>query len=516
MCIRDRVSALRLVARSAYLAALFAPLVLASPLALLSARCRRALLRLLVATLSAAGPCAVKLGQWASTRPDLLPRGVCDALSTLHEGASTHSFAETEAACEEAFGVPARCVFRTLSREPVGSGCIAQVHAATLLDGRRVAVKVLHPHAARTSALDLALIRLGVRAIDAAAPLVRGVRFLALRGAADNFEEFMLAQLDLRVEASNLERFARNFALDPVSLVPALLRGVAEGTPDADVRFPTPVDGLVTRGVLVETYAEGHSLSSLLAAPDGAGAGAEHLDERRRRRLARAGLRAFLQMLLVHNFVHADLHPGNILVAFAPAQPAAGTHRSWGAALRDGWARAHADATPAEPRTSLTSAADEHVALTFIDAGLTVELSPADRLNFLRLFNAIVNGDGRRAGALMLEHARESDCDDPAAFEGKIEALVQQTHAARRGEFTLSRLDVGRVLYDVLSAVREHRVMIEPNFTTLVSSIAILEGLGRQLDAELDLFTLAVPLLAKLAASEAFSLILGRTEAARD
>ncbi|KAJ1638250.1 ABC1 family-domain-containing protein [Pavlovales sp. CCMP2436] len=469
-----RLGAWSLLARAAYLALMFAPLVLCSPLALLSDVWRCALLRLLVRTLGRCGPCATKLGQWASTRPDVFPRSFCSALAQLHEGVRTHSFEETARTLLCEFGAPVQSLFLSLSERPIGSGCIAQVHEGVLFDGTRVAVKVLHPDATRSCMLDLALIRHAVRLLEAVAPLfLRGVRWLALRGAAEEFEAFMLLQLDLTVEAANLNRFARNFREAPV-----VFRRSGLGGEDTCLEFPAPVSGLVSRRVLVETLSEGHSLSGLLGAGggehsgqhggqhNGQHSGEEALDEERRRRLARAGLRAFLQMLLVHNFVHADLHPGNILCTFVPG-------------LRG-----------------------EQITLTFIDAGLTVELSERDRLNFVRLFAALAHGDGRRAGALMLEHAREADCDEPGVFMDKIDALVQQSHASRRGEFTLSRLDVGKVLLDVLSAVRDHRVMIEANYTTLVTSICILEGLGRQLDPDLDLFTLALPILAKQAVSD--------------
>jgi aarF domain-containing kinase len=455
----EQVGTLRLLWRAATLAFLFAPLLLASPLALISDAWRAFVLRLLVRTLAHAGPCAIKLGQWASTRPDLLPRRICVALGALHEGVVTHSLDDTRRTLERAFGAPVETTFSSLRPVPIGSGCIAQVYKATLHDGTLVAVKVLHPQAARTCASDLALIQLAVRFVEAVVP-VRGLRWLGLRAAAEQFETFMLLQIDLRVEAAHLRRFALNFEHAPVRF------GRGE---DAELLFPRPVDDLVAREVLVETLVMGSSLSHLLEpTPPGA---TPALSDARRKRLARAGLRAFLQMVLVHNFTHADLHPGNIFCEFVP---------------------------PANGR------GPERLRLAFIDAGLIVELSRRDRVNFLALFEAIAHGDGRRAGALMLEHARESQCDDPAVFTAEIDTLVQQTRAARRGEFTLSKLDVGRVLLDVLSAVREHRVMIEANFTSLVSSICILEGLGRQLDPELDLLTLALPLLARIAISEVF------------
>ena len=163
--------------------------------------------------------------------------------------------------------------------------------------------------------------------------------------------------------------------------------------------------------------------------------------------------------MLKHNFVHADLHPGNILVG----SPALGS--------------------------------DAPLTLSFVDAGLAVELSERDRRNFALLFRALGAGDGRLAGRLMLEHATENECDDPVGFEAGVERIVKGVGLGARGAFNLRALRIGDVLLELTTLVRRHKVKVEPNFTTLVMAIVVLEGLGRQLDPSLDLFAVAVPML---------------------
>ena len=136
--------------------------------------------------------------------------------------------------------------------------------------------------------------------------------------------------------------------------------------------------------------------------------------------------------------------------------------------------------------------------LGLVDAGLVVQLSEVDRRNFLLLFRAIGQGDGALAGELMLTHAKEQRCADPAAFKRGMAELVASARAGERGAFNLRNLKIGDVLLEVTSLVRTHQVQVDASFTTLVCAIVVLEGLGRQLDPTLDLFSVALPLLATL------------------
>ena len=195
--------------------------------------------------------------------------------------------------------------------------------------------------------------------------------------------------------------------------------------------------------------------------------------------LARAGLRAFLNMLVRHNFVHADLHPGNILVDLPPLSAAV-----------------PAAAPAATPAVEPAAEPAAEARLSFVDAGLVVRLSKRDQRNFLQLLYAIGAGDGARAAELMLRRAPHQQCADPAAFREGMARLVK----AARVDFCLRELRIGQVLLEVSALVREHRVAVDGAFTSLVMSIAVLEGLGRQLDPTLDLFSVAMPLLRALPA----------------
>jgi len=208
------------------------------------------------------------------------------------------------------------------------------------------------------------------------------------------------------------------------------------------LQFPEPVAGWSEyREVLVEEWVEGESLDSLL---EGGGSARE------RCRLAGLGVSMLLQMVFTDNCWHGDLHPGNLLVT------------------RQG-------------------------RLCVLDAGIAGSLAVPDRQNLLETFRAIVLGESGRVGELFLERSNHS-CQDSAAFVREIQQIVD---AARSAQLSLDRVDVTTLLQSVFSTLMRHQVRLDANFSSVVIAIAIVEGLGRQLNPELDLIQSAVPYIIK-------------------
>ncbi|GIL98925.1 hypothetical protein Vretimale_4242, partial [Volvox reticuliferus] len=122
-----------LAARAAYLILIFLPAVVTAPLiSSMGGLGREKWLELVQWTLEHAGPAFIKWGQWASTRPDLFPEDLCAHLEQLQTSAPAHSPAVSIAAVERAFAAPLSELFDAFDAQPVASGSIAQVHAATL------------------------------------------------------------------------------------------------------------------------------------------------------------------------------------------------------------------------------------------------------------------------------------------------------------------------------------------------------------------------------------------------
>lgn len=119
---------LRLTLRALVLLLKFGPLLLLSPLALMSTRCASCWLDALLWVTETSGPTFIKLGQWASTRRDIFPQEFCERFSMLHRKVRPHSWAHTKLCLRRAFGEGWRRVLKFESKEPVGSGCVAQVY----------------------------------------------------------------------------------------------------------------------------------------------------------------------------------------------------------------------------------------------------------------------------------------------------------------------------------------------------------------------------------------------------
>jgi aarF domain-containing kinase len=244
--------------------------------------------------------------------------------------------------------------------------------------------------------------------------------------SAQQFAEFVAAQTDLTEEAHNLLQFRRNFR-----------------DREDCVGFPRPV--LWTPGLLVETLEHGVSIGECLRS-------FAHEDQKR---IGAVSLRAFLQMVLVDNFVHSDLHPGNMLVQHGH---------------------------DIKPR------------LVYLDTGLATTLSEHDLRNFVDLFTAVATSNGHRAARLMIERSDNTHLSDDEA-DGFVAGVTQIVSDVELTSFKLANVQIGSVLERMMGLVRKYRVNLDPSFTSLVVSIVLLEGIGRQLDADIDIFSTALPIL---------------------
>lgn len=245
-------------------------------------------------TLSDAGVTFVKFGQVLSTRRDLLPDAVTETLATLQSDVPPAPWDQVEAVVEGSLGRPVAEVFAAFDTEPLASASVGQVHAARLLDGREVVVKVQRPGAREQVAVDLAILGRLARRLDRDTAWGRGLGVVAL---ADGFAASLREELDYAVEAENTR--ALRAALDvtthdgassgPLVVVPQVVEGPSSGT------------------LLVLERLDGTPVGQAQAV-------LARLDDAARAALADRLLRAALDQLLVAGTFHADLHPGNVLV----------------------------------------------------------------------------------------------------------------------------------------------------------------------------------------------------------
>ncbi|KAI9673475.1 MAG: hypothetical protein M1817_002938 [Caeruleum heppii] len=481
----------------------------------------------LVSSMERAGPAFIKLGQWAASRSDIFPTEMCAVMSELHSNAPAHSLASTKRTIVRAFnGRPFNDIFDEFDEKPLGVGAIAQVYKAKLkpdlavpgdvdVEDKRtlaqnvrkkvdvlvkstpqrvpssyVAIKVLHPKVERMVRRDLRIMGFFAAVINA----IPTMEWLDFPREVVQFGEMMRLQLDLRIESANLSLFRKYFKDRTTAW------------------FPYPYTEYTTRQVLVEEFAQGIPLAAFLE--DGGGVFQQEI--------ADEGLDAFLHMLLLDNFVHADLHPGNIMVRFykptriqipssripflkhsKEENPDTSLDVTEEALSR---LRPHRH-KPAEWAQALDQIDKEgyRPQLIFIDTGLVTELNATNRRNFLDLFRAVAEFDGYKAGHLMVERCRSPEAViDKEVFALKMQHLVL---SVKSRTFALGNIKIGDILHDVLSMVRQHHVRMEGDFVNVVISILLLEGIGRSLDPDLDLFKSALPILRQLGTQNRGSLL---------
>ena len=230
----------------------------------------------LASALTRLGATFVKLGQILATRPDILPEGLIAGLSTLQDDVPAAPFSEVERTLALEWSYDARRLVAEVEPTPLAAASVAQVYRGTLSDGRRVAVKVQQWSAARHIEGDLSIMEAFARVID----WLPGMQYMSIPGAVGRFAAALREQIDFRLEAANNRRLARNFEGDEV------------------VRVPWMVDALCTKKVLVMVLVDGIKPTQVQSG---------------RRELAQAGFRCIAKMVFVDGFVHADMHPGNML-----------------------------------------------------------------------------------------------------------------------------------------------------------------------------------------------------------
>jgi len=230
------------------------------------------------------GPSFVKLGQIAGTRPDMIPQELCAELEKLQDEVPSFPFAQVRQIVEAELGDSIDSLFSEFCETPVASASIAQVHRAVLPSGETVAAKIQRPGIRQTVKVDLEIM------LDLAGLMERhlhGLEAVNPVGVVQEFARTIRKELDFSIEASHVERFARNFQGNDTIYVPKVFRHLSTGK------------------VLTMEFVEGTKVSDLSALSE-KGFDLETIADR--------GAGLILEQIFEHGFFHADPHPGNILI----------------------------------------------------------------------------------------------------------------------------------------------------------------------------------------------------------
>eukprot|EP00929_Paragymnodinium_shiwhaense_P102726 TRINITY_DN6594_c0_g1_i2.p1 TRINITY_DN6594_c0_g1~~TRINITY_DN6594_c0_g1_i2.p1 ORF type:complete len:575 (-),score=87.52 TRINITY_DN6594_c0_g1_i2:90-1814(-) len=438
-----------------------------------------------LSNLQRSGPVFVKLGQWAATRPDLVPEAWCKELEMLHDSTTPHSFEHTNRVLNASFPEPNKWSNSFLLEPSAkGSGCIAQVYVGMLQQEKprdshrgtptcfvlrpwelfwprqahkcasspsaalgpsacrrdksfraiKTAVKVVHPQVRRAVDLDL-------RFLQAAAWIADKLGFesLGVSLALRQFVKFLLSQSDFRVEAQNLKLFGENFR-------------------DSEIIVPPVYDRWVARDVLLMGFQEGEPLTTLLDTEDP--------------KATPLKLDAWDQlvncvwtMIFKHRFVHGDMHPGNIL------------WRPTGKGSR--------------------------VQLVLIDCGLAIDLRGDAGEDLSMMLRSLLIEEPEDVARLLMKlgervGGRMEDVIDPEGFVNGIAGLIKE---AKGCAFNLDKLNCGALMARSLFLGRYHRVRFDARFVNLMVAMMVLQGVSLRLYPEGDMMAKMRPYLLGAAVS---------------
>jgi ubiquinone biosynthesis protein len=355
-------------------------------------------------SMSALGATFIKLGQVMSTRPDLFAPEIIAQLRRLQDRLPPFSFAKVKKTIEADFDKPLHHLFSELDVKPVAAASVAQVHRARLKDGREVAVKVLRPGVRRQVERD-AVILIGCAKLLALRPLWRKSDPV---GHTQHFVEAIHDQTDLEIEAKNYTRFRQNFAGNP------------------NVSFPEVYAELCSSRVLTMEFVRGTKIDEL--------GGKQHPA------LAEVVRQTMFKMCFQDGFVHADLHPGNLVV-------------------QDGGRLVIFDA-------GLAKLLHEDVLIQFIDMSKCIAMGTADDIvAHLRRFHTYV-GD-----------------IDWVALRVDVEAFATKFRSQDTG-----KLEYGELIGEMFAIGRKHHVRPVTDMMLVFVALITAQGIGKMLEPEHNVF----------------------------
>jgi predicted unusual protein kinase regulating ubiquinone biosynthesis (AarF/ABC1/UbiB family) len=358
--------------------------------------------------LEALGPTYIKVGQLLSTRADLLPMPFLDALARLQDDVAPFPYEELEPIVTTELGVRISKAFSSFEREPLAAASLGQVHRATMRDGRQVAVKVQRPGIRELIVSDLEALAQIAEFADTHTEVGRKYGYARI---VEEFRKCLLRELDYRLEARNQATLRENLAGFDHIVVPAVIEDYS------------------TALVLTSELVRGQKVTELgpLGQMDLDGA-----------RLADQLFRAYLQQILVDGFVHADPHPGNVI-------------------LTD----------------------DGRIAL--LDVGMVTRINAVLQEKLLQLVIAISEGHGDDAATIAIKIGEQRDGSDEAEFRRRVGDVVAENRDSK-----MEQIHVGQVVLAITRASGDCGFRVPSELTMLAKTLLNLDQVGRSLDPKFD------------------------------
>jgi ubiquinone biosynthesis protein len=375
--------------------------------------------QLLRSGMSALGACFVKLGQVMSSRPDLFEPEMIEELRQLQDKLPPFAFAKVKESVESQLGKPITAVFSEFDEAPVAAASVAQVHRARLTAGDEVAVKVLRPNVRAQVERDGTLLMFFAKLLA----MHPTIRLSDPEAFTREFVDGLVRQTDLSIEASNYELFRTNFKNN------------------ARLTFPAIYRDLTGEKVLVMEFVRGTKLDAIAQRPD-------------LREIADTLRSATMQMCFVDGFMHADMHPGNMVV-------------------KD----------------------DGHIVL--FDVGLATKLTPEVLEMFVDLTKCIAMGTPDDTVAHLKRYHVYGEHVNWEQMRVDLEAFGRKFRV-----MDVSKLDYGEMVGAILAIGRNYHVHPVPELALLIVGMVTVQGIAKMLAPEVNDFQemskFLLPLLMKM------------------
>ncbi len=360
------------------------------------------------------GPSFVKLGQIASTRPDVIPAAWIAELKKLQDEVSPLPFDEIKGAVEESLGRSIDEVYERFDEKPLAAASIGQVHRAILRHeggAKDVVVKVQRPGVRTTVARDVEILHALASLVERTIP---ESRLYSPIGLVDQFDRAITSELDFQDEAEHALRFARNF----------------EGHPN--VRFPKVYKEASTKQVLTLEFLPGTKVYEAIREHG-------HLGPT----IAKTSIGVIIKMIFEDGFFHADPHPGNILISGTPESPVFG----------------------------------------LVDLGMVGRLSPEMRDRTVDLMIAAVRQDYVAVADALYAIGTPTKKVDMRAYRAEVAQLAEK-YLGR----PLKEVDLAAMLQDIVYGASKYGLEVPPDFLMVGKAVMTMEGVGKEIDPDLDLF----------------------------